>query len=314
MRTLSTEHAQRIVETVAPGHRLVSASPAAASFTNDASILDCRTSTGKKLRLVVKLLVDKPVDAPELAAASYYALRLVRAHGIPAPEPIYLDEAGALLGAPGIVTRFVEGRQESDRRDPIAWAETLARLLVRIHDISPSEKDRQRLFDGNHMALYILRGDEPERRAGNHLADVIYDTVRELRSNVSPVATSLVHMDYWQGNVLWRDGRVTAVLDWDHASYGDPVLDVSYFRMNMYLRGIKEAAEPFLQCYEAESGGTVKNLGFWELTMAARPLPDPALWIPASREMGDAAATDERAGTDFVEFVRDAKRRACAGR
>jgi hypothetical protein len=29
--------------------------------------------------------------------------------------------------------------------------------------------------------------------------------------------------------------------------------------------------------------------------------------------MGDAAATDERAGTDFVEFVHDAKRRAYAG-
>ena len=314
MRNLSTEHAQRIVETVAPGHRLVSLSPAPASFTNDASILDCRTPAGSQLRLVAKLLVDEPVEAPQLAAASFHALRLVRAHGIPAPEPIYLDETGAVLGAPGIVTRFVEGRQETDRRDPVAWAAALARLLVRIHDISPSEKDRQHLFDGNHMALYILRGDEPERRAGHALADVIYDTVRELRSSVSPVATSLIHMDYWHGNVLWRDRQVTAILDWDHASYGDPVLDVSYFRMNMYLRGIREAAEPFLECYEAESGAAVRDLGFWELAAAARPLPDPVLWIPMSREMGDASSTDERAGTDFVEFVHDAKGRAHAGR
>jgi len=238
MSILSKEHAQRIVETVAPGHRLASMSPAPASFTNDASILDCLTSTGEKLRLVVKLLVDDPIDAPKLAAASYYALRLVRAHGIPAPEPIYLDEAGALLGAPGIVTRFVEGRQESDRRDPIAWAETLARLLVRIHDISPSEKDRQHLFDGNHMALYILRGDEPERRAGHALTDVIYDTVREpsfqrlarcrlpdshgLLARQRPVARPSGRGDIGLGpRILRRPRAGRLILQDDHVPEGD---------------------------------------------------------------------------------------------
>ena len=82
----------------------------------------------------------------------------------------------------------------------------------------------------------------------------------------------------------------------------------------MHPRGIREAAEPFLECYEAESGAAVKNLGFWELAAVARPLPNPVAWIPASREMGDPAATDERADTDFVDFVHDAVRRAHAGR
>lgn len=84
--------------------------------------------------------------------------------------------------------------------------------------------------------------------------------------------------------------------------------------MDMHLRGIREAADPFLECYEAESGAAVKNLGFWELAAAAHPLPNPVAWIPASREMGDAAATDERADTDFVKFVNDALRRTHAGR
>jgi hypothetical protein len=43
-------------------------------------------------------------------------------------------------------------------------------------------------------------------------------------------------------------------------------------------------------------------------------MPNPVAWIPASREMGDAAATDERADTDFVEFVHDAVCRTHAGR
>ena len=81
----------------------------------------------------------------------------------------------------------------------------------------------------------------------------------------------------------------------------------------MCLRGIKEAADPFLEYYEATSG-PVRNLGFWELACAARPLPDPAAWIPPSREMGDASATDDRADTDYGQFVANAIRRAYSGR
>ena len=46
---------------------------------------------------------------------------------------------------------------------------------------------------------------------------------------------------------------------------------------------------------------------------AARALPDPVLWIPESREMGDAGATDKRVDTDYYEFVAEAVRRAYAG-
>ena len=70
----------------------------------------------------------------------------------------------------------------------------------------------------------------------------------------------------------------------------------------MHLRGIKEAADHFLQYYQAESG-TVHNLAFWELAATARPLPDPVAWIPASRRHVQLNRTDCPADTDYVEFV-----------
>lgn len=73
------------------------------------------------------------------------------------------------------------------------------------------------------------------------------------------------------------------------------------------------AADVFLQSYEDGSGAPVRNLGFWELAAAARPLPNPALWLGASREMGDATVTDERAKSDYYEFVAAARRRAYGG-
>lgn len=44
------------------------------------------------------------------------------------------------------------------------------------------------------------------------------------------VALALVHLDDWRGNVLWDRGQTTAVVDWEEAACGDPVVDVAYCR------------------------------------------------------------------------------------
>ncbi len=111
MHELTMEHAQSIVQTVDPGSKLISVRPTLGSFTNDARILECRTRAGTLVRLVVKFLIDEPEEASRCAIAGFHALGLAQAHGVPVPEPIFLDEIGDVLGVPGIVTRFVEGRQ-----------------------------------------------------------------------------------------------------------------------------------------------------------------------------------------------------------
>ena len=303
--------AQLVVDTVAPGHRLISITPATAAFTNAVHVLDTVSPGGQRRHFVVKRMTYEP--DPERATADYYGLQIARRHGIPAPEPLLLDATGEMLGTPGIVTKFVRGRQIANPENPAEWARDLADLLLRIHDVSPDSNERQGIYDGNELGLYFLTGHWPEASSGHPLSETIYRAIRELRLGIRKVPPVFLHMDYWPGNVLWRDGRVSAVLDWDAAGYGDPALDVGYFRMNMYLRGIKEAADVFLEHYEAVRG-PVLNLGFWDLACAARALPDPAAWIPQSREMGDLGATDDRADTDYYEFVEYAMRRAREGR
>ena len=302
--------AQLVVDTVARGHRLHSITPATAAFTNAVHVLDTESAGGQRHRFVVKRMTDEP--DPERATADFHGLQIARNHGIAAPEPVLLDAKGELLGVPGIVTRFARGRQIANPEDPVKWARDLADLLLKIHDVSTNADERQGIYDGNDLGLYFLTGHWPNKMSGHPLSDTIYSAIRELRFGIRKVPPVFLHMDYWPGNVLWLDGGVSAVLDWDAAGYGDPALDVGYFRMNMYLRGIKEAADIFLEHYEA-ARGPVRNLGFWELARAAGPLPDPAAWIPSSREMGDLGATDDRADTDYYEFVEDAIRRAREG-
>ena len=311
MNELTTEHARLIIKAAAPNHRLLSLTPATAAFTNSVHILRCMSPSGKDIRLVVKRMTDDP--DPERASADFHGLRIAQRHGIPAPEPLHLDESGDLLGVPGIVSRFIEGKQIANPEDLKTWTFHITQALLRVHDINPTSEERRHIYNGLDMGLYFLKGDWPDSKAEHPLACPIFKAVLELQANLRHVRPSILHMDYWPGNILWNGGRISGLVDWDAASYGDPALDVAYFRMNMYLRGVKEAADMFLDFYEAESG-PVENLGFWELACAARPLPNPSIWIPASREMGDTGATDDRAQTDFHEFVASAMRRAYTGR
>ena len=161
--------------------------------------------------LVVKFLIDEPEFASQCAIANFHALGLATAHGVPAPEPIYLDETGEVLGVPGFVTRFVDGQQVAKPLDTREWAETLAEILLRIHAIKPGE-DRRLLFDGHDEGLHFLREDWSKKKEGHPLSAGIFDAVRELQSAIVPGPSVLVHMDYWHGNVLWHENRVSAVL------------------------------------------------------------------------------------------------------
>ncbi len=40
----------------------------------------------------------------------------------------------------------------------------------------------------------------------------------------------LLHGDLWPGNVLWQDGRLVAVVDWEDGAVGAPLIDVASAR------------------------------------------------------------------------------------
>jgi hygromycin-B 4-O-kinase len=69
--------------------------------------------------------------------------------------------------------------------------------------------------------------------------DAIYERMMEMLA-VCPEERSLVHGNYGFGNVLAENGRITAVLDWLDAKYGDFLFDVAwldFWSTELNLRG-----------------------------------------------------------------------------
>jgi aminoglycoside phosphotransferase (APT) family kinase protein len=281
---LSHEVAQKLLDIIYPGSHLVAINLAPGSYCNFTHIVTAYGSSGDEFRIVVRRYqASGHYDRGQKARREFAALQCACQNGIPAPQPLYLDDTGDLLGIPGIVTPYVPGVQIESPTNVNAWARTLAEMLARIHAVPVDGTPRSLLLDANDEATWFLHsGKVPEFMQAHPDGERVWKTVKTSFPRLDPVPPSLVHVDYWPGNVLWEEDQISAVVDWEEAALGDPGIDVAYCRMDITLRGLFDAAGEFLRAYEAAAGHPVANLGFWELAAAARPMFAPQGWVDQS--------------------------------
>ena len=80
----------------------------------------------------------------------------------------------------------------------------------------------------------------------------------------------LVHGDFWPGNLLWRDGAIAGVIDWEDALVGDPLADLAICRLDLlWILGI-EAMREFTERYQAEMALDLADLPYWDLRCSLR--------------------------------------------
>jgi aminoglycoside phosphotransferase (APT) family kinase protein len=299
---LPTEETIRaLLKELAPGSTLCTVESLPGSYSNYTHLVEARRPDGTDFCIVVRRYqVFGSYDRGEKAHREFTAFELLLAHGIPAPQPLYLDEKGTTLGIPGIVTRYVTGTQIESPSDPVGWARALAEMLARIHAVPCDETTQRYLLDANSEATWFLRsGAVPDYMVAHPDGAAVWHMVHDLAASLQQVHPTLVHIDYWPGNVLWDQGQITAIVDWEEAAYGDPAIDVAYCRMEMHLSGWGDVADEFLETYEREAGRPVANLGFWELAAAARPMFSP-----------EGRITESPAREEFGRFIAIARRDA----
>ncbi len=245
------------------------------------------------------------IDGHDKHICEFYALRLLKEHSVPVPAPLLLDETGEMLGLPGIVTEYVSGMQIKPSTEAARWGEmaaTNARMLAQIHLTAYAESDKKFLMNDNvEVARFIKGGAIPDYMRRDPDGEMVWHLVNDHWHRRIPVTARFQHTDYWSGNILWEGDRISAVVDWEEAGYGDPAGDVAYARMEYLLEGLPEAADTFLRVYMAESGWALPNLPLFELAASARPMTDLAGWITRPH-------IEER----FRKFIADAKRKLLA--
>jgi len=202
-------------------------------------------------------------------------IRAAHACGVTAPEVIAEMEAEDGLGS-GFVMRALPGTPDPRAilamEQPSQILNQAARDLARIHaikpDAIPSDVPRLDYTDGVaglRAQFEEAGGDRPIIALGlKWLADNLPD----------PVDPVLNHGDFRLGNILAEDSRLTGVLDWELAHFGDPHEDLAFgcmavWRFARYDRpalGLG-SLEDYFSAYEAESGSRIDRarFRFWSI-------------------------------------------------
>ncbi|NWF28571.1 phosphotransferase family protein [Streptomyces sp. PKU-EA00015] len=172
---------------------------------------------------------------------------------VPVPRPVLLCEDESVMGSPFYVMEFVDGT-------PYRTAEQLAALgpartrdavlslvdtLVDLHAVDPESVG---LGDFGRPEGFL---DRQLRRWGKQLdasrnrelpgIDELHATLG--RSLPPSPAAAVIHGDYRLDNVLiGADDRITAVLDWEMSTLGDPLTDLGL--LVMYSRPLDLPGSP----------------------------------------------------------------------
>ena len=230
-------------------------------------------------------------DAPSSVAASltraqeFAVLRVAHEAGVAAPKPLFLCRDRDVIGReffvmerlPGIAPGHRLTRDAELVPDPDALAHALGANLARIHAIRPP-------LPGLDALLPAPDADAARRTVAEYRAylDRLDDAHPALewglrwceRHAPAPREPVLVHRDYRTGNYLVDHGRLTGVLDWEFAGFGDAAEDLGWFTARCWRFAAPEreaggiaALEQFLRGYESVAGWRLSRveLDYWQL-------------------------------------------------
>ncbi|MGW3955048.1 phosphotransferase family protein [Streptomyces sp. NPDC004752] len=206
---------------------------------------------------------------------------------VPVPRPMLRCEDPEVLGAPFYVMEFVEGTpyRTAEQLAPLGAARTrnavlsLVDTLVELHAVDPAEVG---LADFGRPEGFLDRqlrrwGKQLDSSRNRELAgiDELHAALGRALPN-SPVPT-VVHGDYRLDNVLIdADDRITAVLDWEMSTLGDPLTDLGLLVMYSLPLGLpgspvsttaEAAGHPapaeLIERYAARSGRDVSAVSWY---------------------------------------------------
>jgi aminoglycoside phosphotransferase (APT) family kinase protein len=81
----------------------------------------------------------------------------------------------------------------------------------------------------------------------------------------------LLHGDFWPGNILWKDDRLVAVIDWEDAAIGDPLSDVANSRLEILWAFGIDAMNDFTRRYASiRTDVDFTDLPYWDLCAGLR--------------------------------------------
>ncbi|WP_406369866.1 aminoglycoside phosphotransferase family protein [Streptomyces sp. NBC_01550] len=291
------------------GERVVRTEALHGGITAEMRRLTIGTRDGGTRDLVLRTFVDVE-HAEDWLNREAGALTLLPGTGVPAPGLVAVDPTAAHCEYPSLLMTHLAGRTVLDDEGLETRVPLLARQLVAIHALRPTERPRE------YVALTTADTVVTPKGADAAVWAAAMDVIRK---PAPPYEGRFLHRDFHPGNVLFdvppsrpADARITGVVDWAATSWGPADLDVAHCCTNLALLHGPAWGPRFAEAYE-EAGGVLATAAserlYWrvrdglafseEVQLVSQP------WREAGRTELTTRAVEERLDA-YVTALMDA--------
>jgi aminoglycoside phosphotransferase (APT) family kinase protein len=214
---------------------------------------------------------------PQVARHEYQLLQFLKAAGLSVATPYLLDTSGEIFPTPYLITEYLEGQTEFAPPDVESTLRQMAHLLACIH----------RVENAQDTLAFLPRQNRLVGKAPSVLDETLNEgSIRQVlethAAKFTPNPPTLIHRDFWPGNLLWQDGQLVGIIDWEDAAFGDPLEDLACTRLEVLWAFGQEAMHTFTAYYQTSQ--VAKSLDFtalpwWDLWAGLRKLhPQISSW------------------------------------
>ncbi|XOV84018.1 MAG: phosphotransferase family protein [bacterium] len=264
---------QRITQCIDQHAVLIQHRPLTGGVSACIDVLEVERSDGSRQQFVVRRAGEGQWknQADNTIATEFELQRALFQAGFPIAEQILLDATGQVLPTPFAVMAMVEGTTHVDSHAVDAAMKHMAQFLLRLHTL-----------DRRHINVPGL----PEREdpiAG--ALEFVPDTPQwsALRQAISHWQTtdnppSVLHGDFWPGNILWQNNRIAAVIDWEDAAIGTAVSDVACCRAEIMAMYGSSAKDLFTRHYLSRCTLDFHDLPLWDVYVSFAALATMHAW------------------------------------
>ena len=175
----------------------------------------------------------------------YRLLSALHPLDFPVPQPLAMCGDPAVIGAIFYIMEMARGRPYANGAlpefDPATRRSMYEQLVDTLADLHLIDPDAAELGDfgksGNYFERQVMRWTRQYRDSQTDYIPEVERLIAFLPESLPEQSrTSIVHGDYRIDNVVFDgDGTLTAVLDWELATLGDPLADFSYLAIQWMM-------------------------------------------------------------------------------
>jgi aminoglycoside phosphotransferase (APT) family kinase protein len=193
------------------------------------------TKSGPKI-WVMRVEPKHGVIPPYDIGREYRLIRDVHEGGLPVPDMLFHCDDASVVGGRFMLMSFVEGIIYSCR-DPRLQADgeleadiqrQFVEMLARVH--AAPQKTLQTYTTGQEAARAQVATCRDRLNRVEILPSPLLRHALVLLDERAPDAQKigLLHGDFRLPNLLWHEGRISGILDWELATVGDPLSDLAF--------------------------------------------------------------------------------------